>query len=577
MKWWEYRNYTIAKIFSRLVKLHPDKVAFHFEDKYMTFHQVDKFSNKIARYFQKEGFKQGDAIGLLLENRHEYPCIWLGLSKIGVVSALINTNLVNETLVHSIKIANCKAVIFSNDQAQALENILSKINTLKFYQLDESNGNNKNVSIDCVDLRKQLEFLSGNDLEQELSIPVTDPLLYVYTSGTTGLPKAAVITNIRFAFMSTAFNYMARLRKDDIIYNPLPLYHTAGGMVGIGQTFLHGQTVVIRKKFSASNYFSDCAKYRCTVAQYVGELCRYVLATSKNRQPSHSVRAIFGNGLRPQIWNEFVNTFGIKEVLEFYGATEGISNIINLDNTPGCVGFIPRYASAIYPVLLVKYDELTGEPIRNTKGLCTRCDINEPGIVITRISENRVHQNFKGYLNSSDTNKKIIKNVFKYGDKYFNSGDILVQDEFGNFYFKDRIGDTFRWKGENVSTTEVEGIISNVVQLNDAAVYGVEIPHNEGKAGMVAVVDTDKTLNIDSLAKGLQENLPSYAIPLFVRVMQRLPKTSTFKLKKVELQNEGYNIDQINDQIYFYDCRLKRYIDLTRELHSKIMLGIVNL
>ncbi|KAF5290911.1 hypothetical protein FQR65_LT11493 [Abscondita terminalis] len=571
--WWEKQNYTVPKLFGQLLKSHPQKLAIYSEEKSWTYEQVNEYSNQIANYFKSCGFKKGDCIALLLENRVEYVCIWLGLSKLGVITALINTNLVNDPLLHSFKVAKSKAVIFGNNHADAMKNVAHKLN-MELYQLNEDD--NTSTVNKCVRLKKELEKTSSEEPE-EIELSCRSPLVYIYTSGTTGLPKAAIISHIRFTFMATAFNSMAGLKEHDIIYNPLPLYHTAGGMVGMGQTILFGLGCTIRKKFSASNYWKDCAKFKCTVAQYVGEICRYVLSASNKESVNHSVRAIFGNGLKPQIWKEFVNTFKIKEVYEFYGATEGISNMINIDNTPGCIGFIPRYASFMYPVTLIKCNMVTGDPIRDSNGFCMRCGINEPGLVINKINYKSALQSFKGYADEKATSSKILQNVFSEGDSYFNSGDILEQDEFGYYYFRDRTGDTFRWKGENVSTSEVEGIISNIVKLNDAVVYGVEIPNTEGRAGMAAIVDTDNSLDLKELAKGLKENLPSYAVPVFIRVMKSVPMTGTYKLKKTELQTDGYDLEKVKDQMYFYDNKSKTYVELTQQLYSDIVAGKISI
>ncbi|XP_031354017.1 long-chain fatty acid transport protein 4-like isoform X1 [Photinus pyralis] len=573
--WWGKMQTSVPERWATIVKRHPNKVAFQFEGSSLTFLQVDEFSNQIANYFKSEGFTKGDNIALLLENSHEYPCIWLGLTKIGVVTALINTNLVNDPLNHSINVSNCKAIIFGSNHSNAIKQIQSKLVSVKKYQFHENVGKEEDIVKDCVDLRKALSTVTTKS-PGTVQVSVKDPFLYIYTSGTTGLPKAAVISHVRFMFMATAFNYMSKMRSEDTIYNPLPLYHSAGGMIGMGQTVLHGLSVAIRKKFSASNYWSDCAKYNCTVAQYVGEMCRYILATPRKEPVKHSVRAIFGNGLKAQIWTEFVNTFEIKEVFEFYGATEGISNIINVDNTPGCVGFVPRYAGPIYPMTLLKCDQETGEPLRNSDGFCMECGINEPGLVISKINQRDPCQEFKGYADKKATNKKILQNVFKKGDAYFNSGDILERDELGNYFFKDRTGDTFRWKGENVSTSEVEGIISNILQLNDAVVYGVEIPNTEGRAGMAAVVDTNDSLNLEVLSNGLRNNLPTYSIPIFLRVLKEVPLTGTYKLKKIDLQRDGYDIKKISDQIYFYNAKLRKYEELTKDLMDKIRDGRVS-
>ncbi|KAF2888102.1 hypothetical protein ILUMI_18071 [Ignelater luminosus] len=363
----------------------------------------------------------------------------------------------------------------------------------------------------------------------------------------------------------------------DILYCPLPLYHGAGGVLGVGETLLMGVTLVMKKKFSASNYFKDCAKFKCTYAQYVGEMCRYILVSpNANADVKHNLKGIIGNGLKPQVWKQFVEKFNIKQVYEIYGATEGISNMVNVGNVVGCIGAVPRYIRWGYPVTLVKCDA-AGDPIIDSNGHCIECEVNEPGLLIGKINPEKALFNFKGYSDEKASEKKILKNVFVNGDCYFNSGDILVSDEFGNFFFKDRTGDTFRWKGENVSTTEVEAVISNIAQLNDAAVFGVEIPDTEGKAGMVAIVDTNKTLDMEVLCKSLKENLPAYAIPIFVRVMESIELTGTYKLKKVSLQAEGYNINKIKDKVYFYNSKQKQYEVLTSEKYEQIMSGKTNL
>lgn len=277
-------------------------------------------------------------------------------------------------------------------------------------------------------------------------------------------------------FIAIGCTEMLGLKKKDVIYNALPLYHTAGGMVGVGNVLLRGLTMAMRTKFSASNFWSDCIRYKCTVAQYIGELCRYLLsAPARPEDTQHNVRMMFGNGLRPQIWKEFVARFVIPQIGELYGSTEGNSNLVNIDSQIGAVGFVPRFASKFYPVTLVRCDEDTGEPIRDTRGFCTRCEPGQVGVFVGQINPKRPVSAFSGYADEKASKKKVLRNVFVEGDAYFDSGDILVMDIFGYFYFKDRLGDTFRWRGENVATSEVEAVISNVVSLQDCVVYGVEV------------------------------------------------------------------------------------------------------
>jgi len=432
------------------------------------------------------------------------------------------------------------------------------------------------VARTAVHLRQELHKESSERISEVDNGSSRDKLVYIYTSGTTGLPKAAVITQIRFFFMSLGLYYMTVIREDDVLYDPLPLYHSAGGMLGVGQQLLKGITVVIRRKFSASNFWKDCAKYKCTVAQYIGELCRYLLAQPQSSDVKHTVRMMSGNGLKPQIWEQFRKRFGVNELYEFYGSTEGNSNLVNLDSTPGAVGFVPRYASLIYPVTLIRCDD-AGNVIRNASGRCTRCAPGEPGVFIGKINRKKAVNQFAGYVDKSATEKKILQDVFKEGDMYFNSGDVLVMDELGYYYFKDRTGDTFRWKGENVATSEVEGVISNILNLNDATVYGVEIPHTDGRAGMAAIVDTENVLDLELFTKGIRASLPTYAQPIFLRVMKSLPLTGTFKLKKVDLQKEGFDVAKITDKLFFFDPKLKQYVELTQAIHDDICSGKIRL
>ncbi|KAI4467152.1 long-chain fatty acid transport protein [Holotrichia oblita] len=575
---WERRNMTLPKVFVDIVAKHPHKVAFYFEDDIWSFQRVDEYSNRVANFFLSEGYQRGDCVALLLESRPEYICLWLGLSKIGVKAALINTNLTGDSLVHSIEVAGSKAVVFGSDFKNALKDIQPKIVNLKKYQFNENIWLSPPLFDDAKDLRTCLKEAAMDAVTEHIAKGnLKDHILYIYTSGTTGLPKAAVITNVRYMVMAVGLNKMVAVQNNDCIYDSLPLYHTAGGIVGTGQALLCGGTVAIRKKFSATNFWKDCVKYRCTIAQYIGETCRYLLAADDKNVVKHNVRAMFGNGLKAQIWKPFAEKFGIKEIFEFYGATESNSNLVNIDSTVGAVGFVPFYARFLYPVSLVQCDEVTGEPLRDVNGRYITCGENEPGVLIGKISTLRAVNQFTGYADKVATEKKILRDVFNEGDMYFNTGDILMYDDFGYFYFKDRTGDTFRWKGENVSTSEIEAVISDIAHLSDAVVYGVEVPGAEGKAGMAAIVDQTRSLDLEQFAEGLRKHLPVYAQPIFIRLMDSVELTGTFKLIKRDLVVEGFNIDIVKDDIFFYDVKTKRFVPLTRELYELIMKGEVRL
>ncbi|XP_055605890.1 long-chain fatty acid transport protein 4-like [Uranotaenia lowii] len=369
-------NSTIADIFAEYVAKQPDKPCFIFEGREWTFKEVNDYSNRIANVFHSHGYKQGDVVGLLLENRPEFVATWLGLSKLGAIIPLINHNLRKNALVHSVTVAKCNALIYGEALRDAVSEITESLpSSTAMYQFNDSVQ--QPVLSNSKDLTTLLQAASKEQPNAQKP-GHHDKLLYIYTSGTTGLPKAAVITHSRFLFITGAIHIVAGFRNDDIFYTPLPLYHTAGGMMSVGQALLFGATVVIRKKFSASQFFADCQKYNCTVAQYIGEMCRYILATpSSATDKGHKVRLIFGNGLRPQIWPQFVERFNIPRVAEFYGATEGNANIVNIDNTVGAIGFVSRIIPAVYPISIIRADPATGEPIRGKDGLCQVCELNE--------------------------------------------------------------------------------------------------------------------------------------------------------------------------------------------------------
>lgn len=574
VKKYNRQNATIADIFAEYVAKQPEKVCLIFEDRKWTFREVNDYSNRVANVFLNNKYKRGEVVGLMLENRPEFVAMWLGLSKLGVIVPLINHNLRKNALLHSVNVANCKALIYGESLRDAVQEIKESLpSSLELFQFNDA------VQQPVLDIAHDLASMLQNASKEQPTANVNKPdhhdkLLYIYTSGTTGLPKAAVITHSRFVFITAAIHMVAGFRNDDIFYTPLPLYHTAGGMMSIGQALLFGATVVIRKKFSASQYFADCKKNNCTVGQYIGEMCRYILATpDSGTDKAHKVRLIFGNGLRPQIWPQFVERFNIPRVAEFYGATEGNANIVNIDNTVGAIGFVSRIIPQVYPISIIRADPATGEPIRGKNGLCQLCEPNEPGVFIGKILPNNPSRAFLGYVDKSASEKKIVRDIFKKGDAAFLSGDLLVADERGNLFFKDRTGDTFRWKGENVSTSEVEAEVSNASGYRDTVVYGVEIPNMEGRAGMAAVLDPERQVDLTKLAQTLKETLPSYARPMFVRLLTKdMDMTGTFKLKKLDLQKEGYDPNVIEDALFYLSPK-GSYESLTKEVFDQISRG----
>ncbi|KPJ11959.1 Long-chain fatty acid transport protein 4 [Papilio machaon] len=541
------KNWTLPDIFHFVVQRHPEKPCFIFQDETWTFKEVEDFSLRVSAVLKANGVKKGNVVGLLVNNCPQLPALWLGNARLGGITPLINTNQRGNALIHSINVAKCDVLIFSEEYQAAVQEIASELgDSIKLFKFTHRPLNPSKSSADgsgdsVRDFTAMLETTPPATWSLADADGFHGKLLYIYTSGTTGLPKAAVISNSRFVFMASAIHHM-RLQSSDTIYCPLPLYHTAGGVISVGQALLFGCTVILKSKFSASQFFPDCAKYKAT------------------------------------IWNDFLKRFNIKHVLEFYGATEGNANIANTDGTPGAIGFVSRILPSIYPIAIIKVNQETGEPIRDSRGLCQLANPDEPGVFIGKISPNNPTREYLGYVDKSASEKKVVRDVFKYGDSAFISGDILVADELGYLYFRDRTGDTFRWRGENVSTTEVEAAISRVADHRDAVVYGVLVPNTEGRAGMCGIVDTNGSLDLDKLARDLARHLPAYARPVFIRVMTSMDMTGTFKMKKIDLQKEGFDPSLVkNDKLYYLDLKQGRYLPLGADEYEKIGNGKIRL
>ncbi|XP_058419675.1 long-chain fatty acid transport protein 1 isoform X4 [Diceros bicornis minor] len=401
-----------------------------------------------------------------------------------------------------------------------------------------------------------------------------DRLFYIYTSGTTGLPKAAIVVHSRFYRMVAFSHHAYSMRPADVLYDCLPLYHSAGNIIGVGQCLVYGLTVVLRKKFSASRFWDDCVQHNCTVVQYIGEICRYLLRQPvREAEGRHRVRLAVGNGLRPAIWEEFAERFGVRHIGEFYGATECNCSIANVDGKVGSCGFSSRILPHVYPIRLVKVNEDTMELLRDAQGLCIPCQAGEPGLLVGQINQQDPLRRFDGYISESATSKKIAHSVFQKGDSAYLSGDVLVMDELGYMYFRDRSGDTFRWRGENVSTTEVEGVLSRLLGQTDVAVYGVAVPGVEGRAGMAAIADPHGQLSPDALYQELQKVLAPYARPIFLRLLPQVDTTGTFKIQKTRLQHEGFDPRQTADRLFFLDLKQGHYLPLDQGVYTRICSG----
>ncbi|XP_069460111.1 long-chain fatty acid transport protein 1 [Ambystoma mexicanum] len=578
LRWHQRAKSTIPSIFQDTLRRHPDKVALIYEatGEKWTFRQLDEYSNAVGNFLSQQGFHAGDVVAIFMESCPQFVGLWLGMAKVGVHAALINFNLRCDSLMFCITTSGAKAVIFGSELSTAISEVNDQLgkNMARFcsgeFPLESAPPGTKHLD--------PLVTMAAKSAIPCPARGMNERLFYIYTSGTTGMPKAAIVVHSRY-YRIAAFGYHGyRLKSSDVIYNCLPLYHSAGNIMGVGQCVLYGLTVVIRKKFSASRFWDDCVKYNCTIIQYIGEICRYLLNQPvREAEAKHQVRLAIGNGLRPTIWEEFTHRFRIKQIGEFYGATECNCSIANLDGKVGACGFNSRILPNIYPIRLVKVNEDTMELIRDSNGLCVRCQPGEPGLLVGRINQQDPLRRFDGYVNQTATNKKIAFNVFHKGDSAYLSGDVLVMDELGYMYFKDRSGDTFRWRGENVSTTEVEGTLSHILNQTDVAVYGVEVPGVEGKAGMAAIADPQAKLNTSALYQELQKVLPPYARPIFLRLLPEVDTTGTFKIQKTRLQREGFSPLMTSDRLFFLDMKLGRYVPLDENLFSNIQTGKTSL
>ncbi|HZW76597.1 MAG TPA: long-chain-acyl-CoA synthetase, partial [Caldimonas sp.] len=419
--------------------------------------------------------------------------------------------------------------------------------------------------------------LDGAPLSAAERRPLTieDDALFIYTSGTTGMPKAAKINHYRLMLASVGFAGVMGTRASDRMYDCLPMYHTTGGVVATGALLVKGGSVVIRESFSASMFWDDVARHGCTIFQYVGELCRYLLHAP--RQPSeetHRLRLACGNGLRPDIWGAFQRRFAIRRIIEFYAATEGNVTLFNFEGRPGAIGRLPRLLERRFPVRIVKFDVEREAPLRDARGFCVLCGPDEIGEAIGQIVNDPLMptNRFEGYADAADSERKILRHVFAPGDAWFRTGDLMRRDRRGYFYFVDRIGDTFRWKGENVSTAEVASTICRFAGVRDANVYGVAVPGHEGRAGMAAIVAHD-ALDLAALRAHLHAQLPAYARPLFLRIRREIDMTMTFKQKKADLVAQGFDPGRTTDAIYFDDACEGAYVRVAPQLYQELMTG----
>ncbi len=488
-------------------------------------------ANQYARWGLSQNIAKGDTVCLVMPNRAEYLAIWLGLTRIGAVVALINTNLTGEGLAHCITVADPKHIIVD----ARLDRVLDGLET---YAIVWRHGEA---------FAQSINMFAGGALENSEKRDVTlgDPALLIYTSGTTGLPKAAFVSHHRVMMWTHWFAGMMGATQQDRLYNCLPMYHSVGGVVASGAVLLAGGSVILREKFSRSQFWGDIAQSGATIFQYIGELCRYLLKDD-GAFPAHNLRLICGNGLSGDVWEDFQTRFDIPQILEFYAATEGNFSLYNAEGKAGAIGRVPGFLKHRFGIALIARGD-DGEVLRGEDGLCQRVATGEAGEAIGKIAGGAAR--FEGYSDAAATARKILRGVFEPGDAYVRTGDLMRQDAQGFYYFVDRLGDTFRWKGENVATTEVAAALCSYPGILAANVYGVTVPGHDGKAGMAAL-ETGSDFDLAGLKAHLVKSLPAYARPLFLRMVSGLAITETFKQKKQGLAEDGFDPARTSDALY---------------------------
>ena len=528
---------SIGKVFQERAARFGDRVFIRFGEQQLTYREANATANRYAAVLAARGVGRGDVVGIMLRNSPNAVLMMLAAVKCGAVAGMLNYHQRGEVLAHSLGLLDAKVLVVESDLVDTV---------------DECGA--PGVAPTTIEEVQRLAATAPTTNPASASaVLAKDTAFYIFTSGTTGHPKASVMTHRRWLAALGAFGGLGlRLKGSDTLYSCLPLYHNNALTVAVGSVINSGSTLALGKSFSASKFWDEVIASRATAFIYIGEICRYLLnQPPKPTDRAHKVRLIAGNGLRPEIWDEFTSRFGIARVCEFYAASESNAAFINIFNVPKSTGISPT------PLAYVRYDHDTGAPLRGEDGRVQRVPAGEPGLLLSPV--NRL-QPFDGYTDPAASEKKLVRNAFRDGDCWFNTGDLMSPQGMNHAAFVDRLGDTFRWKGENVATTEVERALGSDKSVEECTVFGVEIPRTGGRAGMAAVKLRDGAeFDGKALAHTVYDQLPTYALPLFLRVVEAMEHTTTFKSRKVDLRDEAYG-PGIEDPLYVLTGRDEGYV-----------------
>lgn len=556
--------------FEKAVRHNPHGMALLFEDQKFSYEALNAWANQIGHFYLSLGAQKGDVIAVMIENRPELVATVIALAKIGVTSALVNTSQSGKALTHSINLVKPIAVIAGEECRVAVEEVRQDLelaaDRFHWFADQATQVDAGTTPQGWTNLAEKADQFPKFNTPTTHSIQGKDGLFYIYTSGTTGLPKAVIFTHSRWTLAYGTYGHILNLNQDDVMYCTLPLYHATGIVVCWCGVIAGSATLALRRKYSTSAFWKDVQKFDASAIGYVGELCRYLMdAPPSELEKGHRVTKMIGNGMRPNIWDKFKERFGIEEVLELYASSEGnvgFSNVFNFDNT---VGFSPT------PYAIIEFDKESNQPVRDAKGWCKKVKKGEVGLLVGKITR---RSPFDGYTDPEKNQSVIMKDVFKPGDAFFNTGDLVRDIGFRHAQFVDRLGDTFRWKGENVSTTEVENVVSEYEKIAEAVVYGVEIPHTNGRAGMAAITLHEgaelTTQDLKHMASEFKKCLPAYAVPVFLRVQAQVETTGTFKYQKNKLKEQAFDPSKTDERLLVLLPNAAEYCDLTAEIFSNI-------
>jgi fatty-acyl-CoA synthase len=543
----------------------PDRVVLKFEDETVTYGAYNAAVNRLAAVLRREGVAQGDPVAILCLNSPLFLTALGAVAKLGAIGALINTHVTGAGLTHVLRVSDARTGICDAHALTALDGVAGS-HPVRFLT-DAPAGSA---------LPRDVRFVADAEgTAPEPGIPDIrggDVFLYIYTSGTTGYPKPAVVRHLRFTMGGVSLGGMLGLEPGETVYAPLPLYHGESLFVGFAPAFRMGGAFASRRRFSASAFLDDVRRHEAVAFVYVGELCRYLLRQPPTpRDRDHRLRVAAGAGLRPDIWEAFCARFGISRICEMYGATEGNVALQNLDGRVGSVG-------KPHPVLedtvrLARFDLGRRELVRGTDGRCVPCDPDEAGELLGRVGGPAAME-YDGYTDREATERKLVRNAFETGDAWFRTGDLLRRDAEGYYYFVDRIGDTFRWKGENVATQEVADVLNGAPGVTETSVYGVQVAGEDGRAGMAAVVVADGTgFDGSAFYAHAERHLPEYARPAFVRVVPEMDVTGTLKQRKQALAADGFDPARIADPLFVRDDAARTYVPLTPAVLEELRDG----